>query len=78
MSIAQSIVRGSILIREVCAWIDVDVRDGGYSMSGGMGETYLAMAEGILRELADEIAERRKALLANAPDWLERKAMEGS
>ena len=71
MTIAQSIVRGSILIREVCAWIDVDVREGGYSRPGGMGETYLTMAEAVLRELADEIAERRKALLANAPSALE-------
>ena len=71
MTIAQSIVHASTMIKMVCEWIDHEIRDGGFSTPDSMGQTYLATAEGILRELADEIAERRKALLANAPSALE-------
>ena len=71
MTIAQSIVHASTMIKMVCEWIDREIRDGGFSTPDSLGQTYLAMAESILRDCADEIAERRKALLANAPSELE-------
>ena len=66
MTIASSLYRSSWMIREALGWIDADIAAGGYASPDGQSALDLAATENRLRELADEIAERRAKLVREA------------
>lgn len=71
MVVANAIRHHAYLIRQLVAWLEEDVQEGGFARASSTSIFDLNAAEATLRTLADEIAERRAALIANAPKRLQ-------
>lgn len=68
MTIATAIRDASYVIKACSSWIASATAQGGFAMDGSMSVVDLENAERELRELADNVASRRRALLDNVPE----------
>jgi hypothetical protein len=67
MTLASSIRRASYMIREIASWLQNDIELGGFAFKSSLSALDLEQAETTLRQLADQIGERRTALIENVP-----------